>query len=273
MSMGYLAIIVLRNKPSDVGLTNFDEKQEDMTVEQNDENQLGRFEKTRMILKYPFFISICLGYFLIQLIKTIFSDWSQIYLNKAVGIDSFKGLLFLIVRFFNKILIFFVIKATYFVSLIEVFGLVGSISSGVLSDFIFHLKSHKNSDIKPTKYRMIMVLVYISGIIVSMHLFNFYVKKNCDNFVLLYGIAATIGFLLYGSISLLGVMAMEFTSPELSGTSHALASLAANIGSIFAGVPFSMLSKLYNWNMAFKYVEAFSFVCFIFIFIFRNSSS
>ena len=54
--------------------------------------KMTRAQKLKIIIRYPFFISICLGYFLVQLIKTLYTDWSQIYLTKAVLINHFKGI-------------------------------------------------------------------------------------------------------------------------------------------------------------------------------------
>jgi MFS transporter, OPA family, solute carrier family 37 (glycerol-6-phosphate transporter), member 4 len=82
-----------------------------------------------------------------------------------------------------------------------------------------------------------------------------------------------LGFLTYGSIALLGVIAMEFTSISFSGTSHAIASLAANIGAIVAGFPFSMISKYYTWRTGFKCIEVVSILVLIFLFLFRNAKS
>lgn len=105
-----------------------------------------------------------------------------------------------------------------------------------------------------------------------MHLFNFYVKVGISDYFLM-SISVAAGFLCYGSISLLGVMAMEFTTNEYVGTSHAIASLAANFGAIFAGLPFSLMSKAYSWNYSFKLVEYFAcFVLFVLL-VFRNSNS
>lgn len=256
MSMGYLAIIVLRNKPSDVGLTNFDDPKKNESLEA-DIQEMGRIEKTKLVIKSPFFLSICLAYFFVQLLKTLYSDWSSIYLNKTIGIDAFKS--------------------TYFVSLFEIFGLFGSIFSGIMSDYVFYikksrsLKKNQNFEGKPITYRLCIVLIYLLGIFVFLHLFNFNVRKSSANMMLIYSIAAISGFLIYGCISLLGVMAMEFTSTELSGTAHSLASLSANFGSIFAGIPFSIISKIYSWNKAFKIVQIFLIFVFTFVFIFRNT--
>jgi sugar phosphate permease len=180
----------LRNKPSDVGLTNFDTSID----EETDNQEMGRLTKIKLVMKSPFFLSICLAFFFVQLLKTLYSDWTSIYLNKTIGIDTFKS--------------------TYFVSLFEIFGLFGSIFSGTMSDYIIYikkstsLKNNQNFTGKPIRYRLCIVLIYLFGIFVFLHLFNFNVSKNSVNIMLIYAIAAVSGFLVYGCISLLGVMAM-----------------------------------------------------------------
>jgi sugar phosphate permease len=57
-----------------------------------------------------------------------------------------------------------------------------------------------------------------------MHLFNFYVKIMVSR-VFLLTIGFLSGFLSYGLISLLGVIAMEFTPSTFSGSSHAIAGI------------------------------------------------
>ena len=192
MSMGYLAIIVLRNKPSDVGLANY--VAEENESQENENHDISIFDKMKLLFKSPFFISICLAYFYVQLLKTIISDWSTIYLNKTIGIDAFKS--------------------TYFVSIFEIFGLFGSIFSGMMSDYLFYrkksktLKQGKAFEEKPIRYRLSIVLIYLIGIFASLHIFNFNVRKNSAYITLIYGIAIVSGFLINGCISLLGVMAM-----------------------------------------------------------------
>ena len=66
---------------------------------------------------------------------------------------------------------------------------------------------------------------------------------------------------------------MEFTSVNFSGTSHAIASLSANIGAVVAGIPFGYISKLYTWNHAFKLVELLTLIITVVLFVFRNSKS
>lgn len=135
MSVGYLCIIVLRNKPSDVGLTDIPDEDEifyqeeknklheelsSESDEEETENKASRLQQTKLMLKYPFFVSICLAYFLVQMIKTLYSDLSQIYLIKVVKIDPYKGINIkkhisnyvntILIIFFSSISIVFLIK-------------------------------------------------------------------------------------------------------------------------------------------------------------------
>ena len=96
---------IVRNRPSEVGLEDFPNDDEysiiaesdseyDLSEEENEEirTKLSRYDKMKMIFSYPFFISTCLSYFTVQLIKTLFSDWSQMYLIKSLHLNSYTGL-------------------------------------------------------------------------------------------------------------------------------------------------------------------------------------
>ena len=79
MSVGYLSIIVLRNKPSDVGYKDMtDEEDEDKQVAEDfdsdsdngqEENKVSRWQQSKLMLKYPFFTS--LNHYFYQQIKLI----------------------------------------------------------------------------------------------------------------------------------------------------------------------------------------------------------
>lgn len=119
---------------------------------------------------------------------------------------------------------------------------------------------------------MHLVIYYLITLIFSMHLFNYFVDSDVSNLLLL-SIGFICGFLCYGSIALLGIMAMEFTPSSFSGSSHAIASLAANFGAIMAGVPFGLLSFYFSFNYAFKIVEFLTLFIVLFMIVFRNSKS
>ena len=288
MSIGYLSIIVLRNQPSDVDLPNFvDDEQmaeyEEVQSEPLDDDPSAQeaeepepapepryIDLIKSLLSYTFFVAICVAYFKVQLIKTLMSDWSQMYLTRTIKISTYK--------------------ASYFVSLFELSGIFGSILSGLISDYMFsyiakrQAGSKKKSDDQqdpgdtdstttPISFRMFLVRIYFVLLLASLHLFNYNVTdKNANDWLLMY-IAISTGYLSYGVISLLGIMAMEFSPSKISGTSHAIAALAANIGAIFAGLPFGILSKHYTWNGAFKIIEVCTALVTLFLLLTYKATS
>ena len=154
-------------------------------------------------------------------------------------------------------------------SLFELSGIIGSVVSGILTDYIFSRQSTAKKPMESIRIRMTVNLVYIFILVVSLHLFTFYLEST-SNRLLLFTIAFIMGFLCYGSVNLLGICAMEFAPIKYSGSSHAVAALAANIGAVFAGIPFGFLSKLYSWSFAFLCVELLSIFIGLFSFLARN---
>lgn len=126
MTVGYLSLIILRNRPSEIGLEDFDSSVDEniSTLYKNDgktdedtsslssidsesedeEEELGALQRTKLYLNYPYFISICLSFFIVTLIKTLMSDWSQVYLIKSIRVDHYNGLR---ISIFIEILIYF----------------------------------------------------------------------------------------------------------------------------------------------------------------------
>jgi sugar phosphate permease len=120
--------------------------------------------------------------------------------------------------------------------------------------------------------RMPLLIFYICVMSISLHSFIHFIDVTTNYYVILL-IGFTSGFSSYGPIALLGVMAMEFTPKYLSGTSHSLVTLAANLGAICAGLPFSQLAKTYTWKIAFLLTQLPVLMTLSLLIIFRNFSS
>ncbi|KER33365.1 hypothetical protein T265_00688 [Opisthorchis viverrini] len=69
--------------------------------------------------------------------------------------------------------------------------------------------------------------------------------------------ALLLGLSVFGAVSLCGVLAVELVPVSLSGTSHALTALCANVGAFAACYPISRLSDVMGWANAF----VFSGIC------------
>jgi sugar phosphate permease len=89
-------------------------------------------------------------------------------------------------------------------------------------------------------------------------LLNRVVLKKCfinpsSSSILINFIDLLAGFSNQGPITIICIMAMEFAPKSLSGTTHAIVRLAANLGAICARLLFSLLSKFYSWNSVSQY--------------------
>jgi OPA family glycerol-6-phosphate transporter-like MFS transporter 4 len=120
--------------------------------------------------------------------------------------------------------------------------------------------------------RMPLLTFYMGLLVVSLYLFMYHVDTTTNYYgTLAVGFAG--GFSSYGPITLLGVMAVEFAPKSLSGTSHSLVTLAANLGAVCAGLPFSALSKAYTWHTAFVFIQLPLLLTLALLCVFRNSDS
>lgn len=143
-----------------------------------------------------------------------------------------------------------------------------------VGEFYKKIAKEERTGVRPESIniRMIVNLIYFLGLILCLHLFNFFIDTNTSKLYLIL-IGSMSGFFCYGSISLLGVIAMEFTPKSFSGSSHAIASLAANLGAISAGLPFSLIAKLYSFKTGFVVVEFITCFVLVVLIVFKGSKS
>lgn len=131
------------------------------------------------------------------------------------------------------------------------------------------MKKSSSISVESIRIRMAANLVYLVFMIASLHMFTFYLGITSSN-LLLVSIAFAMGFLCYGCISLLGMCAMEFAPKKFSGSSHAIAALASNLGAVFAGIPFGLISKFYSWRIAYFVIEVLAVFVALIAFLTRN---
>ncbi|KAM7286405.1 putative glucose-6-phosphate translocase [Ixodes scapularis] len=79
-----------------------------------------------------------------------------------------------------------------------------------------------------------------------------------------------LGACLYGPIAIFGVAATESAPAHLSGTSHAVAALAASVGAVISGLPFSLLAQNRSWGDVFLLLEVACAATAAILFLGRN---
>lgn len=201
--------------------------------------------------KFIWVISIC--YLIVSSIKTSVTDWSQMYLMQDCSQPS--------------------LVANSFVSSVEFGGFFGGIAAGYLSDLYMRktLRGDKTLSASGGHPRMTVALIFAFVTAACLHLLYFNVSESTSA-MFINQLGMLIGASVYGQIAIFGVVATQSVVSEMSGTAHAIAALAANCGSIVAGLPFAALARLYSWSHVFFILESVTIAMIAFMIIMSRIS-
>ncbi|BFZ05046.1 hypothetical protein BsWGS_08085 [Bradybaena similaris] len=182
----------------------------------------------------PVLMLVCVNYLLVSVIRGASNDWGHMYLIKVKGQTLLAG--------------------SSFISIQEVGGIVGSILTGYISDYLV------SKGEKTTRSRL-RIIVFLSVLeTLGLYLLIFHTSHQSYQVIVnLFGFM--VGFGMYGIISLLGVAAMEVAPENLSGTAHSLATLGGNVGRVIAGYPLSVIATWRSWHEGFVAVLLASVAC------------
>ncbi|XP_067827065.1 glucose-6-phosphate exchanger SLC37A4-like isoform X2 [Heptranchias perlo] len=241
IGIAFLCLIFIINEPMDVGLPNI----EPGPKKGSKKGSAGDESTVKELLLTPYLWVLNIGYLVVFGVKTCCTDWGQLFLIQEKGQSALIG--------------------SSFMSVLEVGGLLGSITAGYLSDRAVArngLRSHGNP-------RHGLLLSMMAGMAITMYLFRVTVTTESAKLWIL-SLGAIFGFCSYGPIALFGVIANESAPSNLSGTSHAIVALMANVGGFLAGLPFSTVAKIYSWDMAFWIAEVTCAITTVAFFLLRN---
>lgn len=195
--------------------------------------------------KFIWVISLC--YLIVSTVKTSLSDWSQVYLMLDRRHSS--------------------LTANSFVVSVEFGGFFGGIAAGYLSDLYMRYSLPDGKTLAARGHpRMTIALVFALVTGGCLHLLYHHVTHETSTlFINQIGIA--LGMSVYGQIAIFGVVATQSVMDEMSGTAHAIAALAANVGSIAAGLPLATIAKHYSWSQVFYILEVVAIFALVFMFL------
>ncbi|KAM4628101.1 glucose-6-phosphate exchanger SLC37A4a [Polymixia lowei] len=238
--VSFVCLLVIKNEPKDVGLRNIEPTaKKDKAGSSSDECTLKEF------LLSPYLWLISLSYLVVFGVKTVCTDWGQLFLIQDKGQSTLMG--------------------SSYMSALEVGGLLGSLAAGYFSDKAVTkqgIKSHGNP-------RHFILISMMAGMFVSMYLFRVTVTSDSPK-VWILTLGTVFGFSSYGPIALFGVIANESAPSKYCGTSHAIVALTANVGGFLSGLPFSTIAKHHGWEMAFWVAEVICGITTLGFFLLRN---
>lgn len=230
-----LVYFVICDSPSEIGLDEFIQR---TTVPSNTEHKTAMTKREQIValLRSPFLWILSVGYLVTLFVKTGVGEWTQLFLIQTIGKSQYDS--------------------SIAMSFLEIGGLFGSISSGYITDKL--VQKYGTSTVSSPRIPPMILFAFIQ--LACVYLLHTAVTSTTSLW-LISALIFGIGFSLYTAINLYGVLAVENGPPGLSGTSHAIVALAANVGATLAGIPLTTISKSYDWGGVFVVLELASLFC------------
>lgn len=254
IAFGVLSFFTLSDNPSNKISDVPQEKSGDVKGKQKadktaSENQSGTLGS---LIRSPFLWLVSMAYLIVFCAKTSAVDWGQLYLIEDRKQSQYS--------------------ANAFTSSVESGGFFGGVLAGYITDWVVKRRSPEQISSDKGNLRMDVAVYFMAGVVGFLHLLQFNIIETSSQLWI-----ATLGFMLgvcfYGPIAIYGVVACENSPAHLSGTAHAIVALAANVGAIISGLPFSYIAKFYSWSAIFFILEIVSGVMVIVMVLCRNMSS
>ncbi|GIY42328.1 glucose-6-phosphate exchanger SLC37A4 [Caerostris darwini] len=190
------------------------------------------------LLREPFLWVVSAGFLVVFGAKTTLVDWGQLYLMEERKRSQQDG--------------------SAFTSGLESGGILGRIVAGYLTDYLIQKQAEKPYPVSErtnrarTRLSVAILLMFISGLL--LHALQSTVKESSST-AWIVCLAFVLGVSLYGPITLFGITASESAPTHLSGSAHAIASLAGNVGAMLSGFPFCYIAKLHGWSAVLVLLE------------------
>ncbi|XP_072162958.1 glucose-6-phosphate exchanger SLC37A4-like [Diadema setosum] len=163
------------------------------------------------------------------------SDWGQLFLIQEKGLSPTTG--------------------SSFTSAYSLGAIVGSITSGFITDNLVARVSRRSRG--TPRYPWLLLMVAINLLFIYL-LRNYIHASSYQEVILIVGLF--LGVSQYSCVTLYGIITIESAPTHLSGTAHAFAALAANVGAILAGLPLTYISERFSWTHALYIMELVSFL-------------
>ncbi|CAH3019298.1 unnamed protein product [Porites evermanni] len=242
--LSLLVYFVIFDSPSEAGLDEFNQSSSETSRNKN--NSVRNKRKLLIaLMQSPFLWVLSFGYLMTLFVKTGVGEWTQLFLIQTIGKSRYES--------------------SIAMSFLEIGGLCGSLTSGYVTDKLVQKYGTSTSSSPRIPPMILFALVQLACI----YLLHTGVTST-SSLWLISALVFGIGFSLYTAINLYGVLAIENGPPGLTGTTHAIVALAANVGATLAGIPLTTISKSYDWGGVFVALELASLFCFCLLVGARN---
>ncbi|HIF9491778.1 TPA: MFS transporter [Photobacterium damselae] len=215
-----IAAVFMRGKPENYGLPNVgvwknDTKQ--LEINKNSEAGLSMWTMFKhYILTNPIIWLAIGGDLCIYIIRTVSTDWVNVYFVKQLGWDLMKS---------NSLVAWF-----------EAGGILGGLTSGIISDKFFGADRWKTILI----YSFVLIAGMV-GVMLTIHI----------DYMLVALCFFIIGAGIYAPQMLFALGIIEASHADGAGAATGLKGGVTYVGAALAGAPIAMLKNAYSWNGVF----------------------
>ncbi|MBE8215503.1 MAG: MFS transporter [Endozoicomonadaceae bacterium] len=214
--VGFFLCFRLRDKPSSMGLPSVGAWRNDL-LEKKHEKNASKISWSKILTQHVlgnrliWLLGLCS--ILVYIIRTAVTDWGNLFLTETYHYD--------------------LVKANSAVSLFEVGGLLGSLTAGWGSDYIFR------GERGPMNF-IFSIGVLLASIFLWMQLSSNYIVQASSFFLL--------GFFIFGPQMLLGLAAAECSHKHASGAATGFIGLFSYAGAALAGYPVAKILEYFHWH-------------------------
>lgn len=205
---------MMPDTPPSVGLPEFagTESREDAIESQQDFKAFVG----RQVFKNPYIWLLSMANFFVYLIRFAVFDWGPTLLTEAKHVK--------------------ITEATWMISAFELFGFLGALIGGWLTDRLLGGRAAR------------MCVIYMSLSAVSLVLFW---KVETQSKLVLTGLLCATGFFVYGPQCLLAIACANLATKRAAATAVGLTSIFGYASTMLSGWGFGTLVQYYGWNTGF----------------------
>ncbi|WP_060988086.1 MFS transporter [Photobacterium leiognathi] len=220
-----IAAILMRGKPENYGLPNVGEWRNDtkqLEINKRSEAGLSMWVMfKRYILTNPIIWLAIGGDLCIYVIRTVTNDWVSVYFVKELGWD--------------------LVKSNSLVAWFEAGGILGGLTSGIISDKFFGADRWKTILI----YSFVLIAGMV-GVVFTIHI----------DYMLVALCFFIIGAGIYAPQTLFALGIIEALHADGAGAATGLKGGVTYIGAALAGAPIAMIETAYSWSGVFTLLAA-----------------
>lgn len=214
MGLAAVAVVVMRSSPQQMGFgARAWEGGQGGQGGQEEEKEGWKEAMTKGVLKNGLLWTLAIGYFFIYFVRAGMKSWLHFWLVEAHGVSA--------------------AEAAYRVSGVEVGGIAGTFSAGMVSDWA-------------GGRRVAVTIVYLLGLMGSVA--AMWMRAGVGGAVWDFVWMGVVGFMVNGPQMMVGLIGAEVVDKRVVGTANGMLGLVSYVGAAASGMPLAVVIERWRWR-------------------------